>query len=135
MVQRKDSLGEISNKVIFVVCYMLKKININWVLWIREYMVECFYDTNSTASLPYGLLVCRIIADYLVDISVYMPTLIDATYNIGTFSKIDYVFINEKWYKKEFVQSRADTPWANRIFTDPASLHLEENEHIKVRIN
>ena len=61
---------------------------------------------------------CRISVDSLMDLSDYMPTLIDATYDTGTFLKIDYVFINEKLYKKEFVKSRVDKPRDTRIFAD-----------------
>lgn len=97
MVLRKDTLRKISNIVIFDFYCLLKNININWVLWVSKYIVECFDYTKSIASLPYGLLVCRIIVDSLVDLTKYMPTLIDATYDTGTLSKIDYEFINEKW--------------------------------------
>lgn len=76
-------------------------------------MVECFEDTNFTTRLPYGLLIARIIVDSLVNLSEYMPTLIDSTYDTRTFSRIDYVLINEKWYKKNFVQCMATT-----IFVD-----------------
>ena len=79
-------------------------------------MVECFEDTNSTTNLSYEIFIAWIIFDSLVDLSDYMPTLIDAKSDTQTSSRIDYVLINEKWYKKLFVQSRADTPRATRIF-------------------
>ena len=78
---------------------------------------------------------CRISVDSLMDLSDYMPTLIDATYDTGTFLKIDYVFINEKLYKKEFVKSRVDKPRDTRIFADSSSLQLKETTHINVRLN
>ena len=35
----RHSLIKISNKVTIVVYCLLKKININWALWVHEYMV------------------------------------------------------------------------------------------------
>ena len=45
---------------------------------------------------------------------------------------MDYVFINEKWYYNEFVQSRVDTPHATRIFADFAALLLKKAELIEI---
>ncbi|KAH0670729.1 hypothetical protein KY290_026127 [Solanum tuberosum] len=80
-------------------------------MWFREYMVESSEDNISSASLPYGLLISRIIVNSLVDLSQFMPALIDATYDTRTFSSMGYVLINDKWYKKESVQQRADAPY------------------------
>ena len=135
LVPRKGSFIKISNRDIFVIYCLLNKININWVLQVREYMVECFEDTNSAGSLPYGLLIARIIVDSLVDLSNYRPTFIDATYDTRTFSIMDYVFINEKWHQKESVKSRADTPQTTRISADFSSLLLKEAEHIRISLD
>ncbi|KAG5602432.1 hypothetical protein H5410_033802 [Solanum commersonii] len=79
-------------------------------------------------------LLKRIIVDSLVDLSKYRPTLTDATYDTRTFSSMGYVLVNKKWYKKESVQSRVDTPRATRISVDSVALLLKEAEHIKLRI-
>ncbi|KAG5577878.1 hypothetical protein H5410_058012 [Solanum commersonii] len=129
LVPRKGSLSNISNRDIFVLYCLLKKIHINWALWFREYMIENVEDNNSSTSLPYGLLIFRIIIEPLVDLCKYRPTLIDATYDTRTFSSMRYVFANDKWYKKESVQSRA-----TRISVDSVALLLKEAEHIKVRL-
>ncbi|KAG5631596.1 hypothetical protein H5410_003313 [Solanum commersonii] len=97
-------------------------------------MIESVENNNTFASLPYGLLISRIIVDSLVDLSKYKPTLIDATFDIRTFSSMRYVLVNDKWYKKESVQSRADIPRATRISGDSAALLFKEAEHIKVRL-
>ncbi|KAH0658173.1 hypothetical protein KY289_026921 [Solanum tuberosum] len=107
----------------------------NWALWFREYMIESVEDNNPSASLPYGLLIYRIIVDSLVDLSKCMPALIDATYETGTFSSMGFVHVNDKWYEKESVQSRADTPRDTRISADSVVLLLKEAEHIKVRLD
>ncbi|KAH0712803.1 hypothetical protein KY290_008378 [Solanum tuberosum] len=134
LVPRKGSLSNISNGDIFVLYCLLKKIHINWALWFREYMIKSVEDNNSFTSLPYGLLISRIIVESLVDLSKYRPTLIDATYDTRIFSSMGYVLVNDKWYKKESVQSRADTPRAIRISADFSALLLKEAEHIKVRL-
>lgn len=58
-------------------------------MWLHEYMVESSEDNISSASLPYGLLISRIIVNSLVDLSQFMPALIDATYDTRTFSSMD----------------------------------------------
>ncbi|KAH0650273.1 hypothetical protein KY284_030185 [Solanum tuberosum] len=95
-------------------------------------MVESLEDTNSSSSLPYGLLISRIIVDSLVDLSPFRPSLIDATYYTHTFSSMGYVLINNKWYKKESVQQRADAPKVTRISADSVTLLLQEAELIKL---
>ncbi|KAG5595789.1 hypothetical protein H5410_037021 [Solanum commersonii] len=115
LIPRKGSLSNISNRDVYVVYCMLKKLRINWALWFREYMVESLEDTNSSSSMPYGLLISRIIVDSLVDLSPFRPSLIDTTYDTRTFSSMGYVLINNKWYKKESVQQRAD---ASKVLQD-----------------
>ncbi|KAH0723716.1 hypothetical protein KY289_006760 [Solanum tuberosum] len=134
LVPRKGSLSNISNIDVLVLYCLLKKHNINWSLWFRNYMIESVEDSNPLASFPYGLLISRIIVDSLVDLSKYMYVLIDATYETRTFSTTRYVLVNDKWYKKESVHSRADTPKATRISADSVALLLKEAEHIKVRL-
>ena len=45
------------------------------------------------------------------------------------------MLITEKWYKKEFIQSRADTTRATRIFADTTVLLFKEAEHINLSLN
>lgn len=46
-----------------------------------------------------------------------------------------YMSINENWYKKEYVQSRAETPQITRIFANSTTLILNEVEHTKVNMD
>ncbi|KAG5589349.1 hypothetical protein H5410_039863 [Solanum commersonii] len=131
LIPRKGSLRNISNKDVYVVYCLLKKLRINWALWFCEYMVESLKDTNSSSSMPYGLLISRIIVDSLVDLSPFRPSLIDTTYDTRTFSSMGFVLINNKWYTKEFVQQRADAPKVTRISADSAALLLQEADLIK----
>ena len=98
-------------------------------------MVECFEDMNSTASLPNGLLISKIIVDSLVDLSNYKSTFIVAMYDTPTISSMDYVFINKKWYQKKFVQSRAETPRDTRISVESTTLLLKEAAHIRISLD
>ena len=59
---------------------------------------------KSTTTLTYGLLINRIIVDSLVDLSNKRPTFIDAACDTQIVLSMDYVLMNEKWYKKESVQ-------------------------------
>lgn len=96
-------------------------------------MVESIEDYNSTKSLPFVLIISRIIVDSLVDLSKYRPTLVDATYDTRTFSSMGYKLVKETWYK-ESIQTRADTPRATRISRDFALL-FKEAVYIKVRFD
>lgn len=95
LVPRKDSLSSIFNRDVFVLYCLLKKYKINWAVWIQEYMSESTNDPNSTASLPYEILVSRIIVDSLVDLSRFKPIEVDATYDTKTFSSMGYVLIEK----------------------------------------
>ena len=70
-----------------------------------------------------------------MDISKYNTTLIDASYDTRTFSSMGYVFVNEKWYKKESIHTRTETPQATHIFDCSTTLHIKKADHIKVKIN
>lgn len=131
LVPRKVSLSSILNRDVFVLYCLLKKYQINWVVRIREYMLESADDPNSTASLTYGLLISRIIVDSLVDLSKFKPVEIAATYDIRTFSSMGYVFVEKKWHKKESLKARIDTPKVSWVSIDSASLLLQEAEELK----
>jgi len=69
-------------------------------------MWESAEDTNASASLPYGLLISRILVDRLVDLSMFTPIVINATYDSYTFSSMGYVQVGDKWVKKDSVKAR-----------------------------
>ncbi|KAG5595056.1 hypothetical protein H5410_036288 [Solanum commersonii] len=54
LIPWKGSLSNISNRDVYVVYCLLKKLRINWALWFHEYMADSLEDTNSSSSLPYG---------------------------------------------------------------------------------
>ncbi|KAG5611897.1 hypothetical protein H5410_023178 [Solanum commersonii] len=134
LVPRKGSLSNISTRDVFILYCLVKKYRINWAAWIREYMLKSVEDSNPSASLPYGLLVSRIIVDSLVDLSNYKPVEVNATYDTKTFSSMGYVLVNDKWHKKESLQARAETPKATRVSVDSASVLLQEVGDIKTRL-
>src|SRR5688572_5746731 len=93
LIPRKGSLSNISTRDVFVLYCLVKKLRINWAVWIRNYMLESVEDSNPSASLPYGLLVSRILVDSLVDLSNYKPIEISATYDTKTFASMGYVLV------------------------------------------
>uniref|UniRef100_M1DC74 Ulp1 protease family, C-terminal catalytic domain containing protein n=1 Tax=Solanum tuberosum TaxID=4113 RepID=M1DC74_SOLTU len=91
LIPRKGSLSNISTREVFVLYCLLRKYRINWAEWFKEYMWKSGEDTNASASLPYGLLISRILVDRLVDLSMFTPIVINATYDSRTFSTMGYV--------------------------------------------
>uniref|UniRef100_M1DYH5 Uncharacterized protein n=1 Tax=Solanum tuberosum TaxID=4113 RepID=M1DYH5_SOLTU len=69
LLPRKGSLSNISNREVFVLYCLLKKYRINWATWFKEYMWESSEESNPSASLPYGLLISRILVDRLNPLS------------------------------------------------------------------
>uniref|UniRef100_M1DVC2 Uncharacterized protein n=1 Tax=Solanum tuberosum TaxID=4113 RepID=M1DVC2_SOLTU len=51
-------------------------------------MWETAKDTNAFASLPYGLPISQILVDRLVDLSMFTPIVINASYDSHTFSSM-----------------------------------------------
>ncbi|KAG5611587.1 hypothetical protein H5410_022868, partial [Solanum commersonii] len=87
----KGSLSNISNRDVFVLYCLLKKYRINWAAWFKEYMWESSEESNPSTSLPYGLLISQILVDKMVDLSMFTPIVINATYDSRTFSSMGYV--------------------------------------------
>ena len=110
LIPRKDSLSNISTRDVFVLYFLLKKYRINWVERLKAYMWWSVEDLNVSASLSYVLLISRIIVNSLVDLSIFTPYLINATYYSLTFSSMGYVQVGEKWVKKDSVKAWADSP-------------------------
>ncbi|KAH0653076.1 hypothetical protein KY289_030754 [Solanum tuberosum] len=96
LIPRKGSLSNISTRDVFILYCLLRKYCINWAKWFKEYMSESAEDTNASASLPYGLLISRILVDRFVDLSMFTPIVINATYDSRTFSSMGYVQVGDK---------------------------------------
>ena len=87
-----------------------------------ESMWESVKDLNVLASFPYGFLMSRIIVYRLVDLSMFTPSLIDATNDSHTFCSMEYVKNGEMWVKKYSQKARADSPKRSKISAYSATL-------------
>ncbi|KAL3332595.1 hypothetical protein AABB24_032924 [Solanum stoloniferum] len=134
LLPRKGSLSNISNRDVFVLYCLLKKYRINWAAWFKEYMWGSSEESNPSASLPYELLISRILVDRLVDLSMFKPIVINATYDLRTFSSMGYIEVGNMWVKKDFVQEMADTAKPIKISAESAALLLKESDELKTRI-
>ncbi|MCD9560601.1 hypothetical protein HAX54_019318, partial [Datura stramonium] len=65
------SLSILSTRDVFVVYCLLRKQKINWPEWILGYMLESSQDLGSNTSLPYRMIVTRIIKAMSVDVSKF----------------------------------------------------------------
>jgi len=134
LLPRKRCLSSISNRDVFVLYCLLKKYRINWVLWIKEYTWESSEESNPSNSLPYGLLISRILVDRLVDLSMFKPIEISATYDSRTFSSIGYVEVGNRWVKKDSIRERVDTTKPTKIFAESTALLLQDSDELKTHI-
>jgi len=75
----------------------------------------------------------RILVDRLVDLSMFTPIVINATYDSHTFSSMGYVQVENKWVKKVSVKARAKTSKPTKISTDSASVLMQDNDELKTR--
>lgn len=89
-------------------------------------MEESAEDTNNTASLPYDLLISRILQDSLVDLSGYKPIEISGTYDSRTFSSMGYVLIDKKCCRKDSVKGKVEVPKVSKVSADSASVLIKE---------
>ncbi|MCD9639658.1 hypothetical protein HAX54_024310 [Datura stramonium] len=86
LLPRKGSLSTLSNRDVFVVYCLLKKRKIEWSEWFLGYMFERYQDSSGNASLPYGMLMSRIIKAMGVDVSEFPVKEITYTYNDRAFA-------------------------------------------------
>ena len=107
---------------------------INWAEWLKESRWESVEGLNFFASFPYGFLMSRIIVDSLVDLSMFTPSLINATYDSHTFPSMEYVKNGKKWVKKDSLKARADSPKRSKISADSATILFQDNEEVKTRL-
>ncbi|KAH0650519.1 hypothetical protein KY284_030431 [Solanum tuberosum] len=134
LIPRKGSLSNVSTRDVFVLYCLLRKYRINWAEWFKEYMWESAEDTNASASLSYGLLISWILVDRLVDLSMFTPIVINATYESRTFCSMGYVQVGDKWVKKDSVKARTKTPKPSKISVDSAAILLQDNDEVKTRL-
>lgn len=70
LIPRKGSICNVTFLGAIVLYYLIKKYKINWASWFCEYMLESIADVHASASLPYGLLITRILLYYSIDLSL-----------------------------------------------------------------
>ncbi|KAH0773405.1 hypothetical protein KY290_010542 [Solanum tuberosum] len=119
---------------VFVLYYLLKKYQINWASWFKEFMFESVGESNPSANFPYGLLISRILVDRLIDLSIFKPIEISATYDSRTFSSMGYVEVGNKWVKKDSVQKFTDVAKPTKISAESTTLLLQDFDEVKTRI-
>ncbi|MCD9642136.1 hypothetical protein HAX54_028803, partial [Datura stramonium] len=78
----------------------LKKDRINWADGFLNYMIENCQDTRGNNSLPYGMLISRILKVIDIDLSKYPAKEILSTYDNRAFANTSYMFSKGKWHKK-----------------------------------
>uniref|UniRef100_M1DDU3 Uncharacterized protein n=1 Tax=Solanum tuberosum TaxID=4113 RepID=M1DDU3_SOLTU len=127
LISRIGSLSNISTRDVYILYCLLRKY---CVVWFKEYMWESAEDTNASASLPYGLLISRI----LVDLSMFTPIVINASYDFRTFSSMGYVQVKDKWVKKDSFKARAETLKHTIFFADSTAILLQDNDELKTRL-
>ncbi|KAH0746129.1 hypothetical protein KY285_007786 [Solanum tuberosum] len=115
LIPRKGYLSNIFTHDEFVLYCLLRKYRINWAEWLKEYMWESVEDPHPSASLPYGLLISRIIVDRLLDLSMFTP-------------------VENKWVKKDSVKARAETSKSTKISADLAALLMHDNDELNTRL-
>ncbi|KAG5586670.1 hypothetical protein H5410_047104, partial [Solanum commersonii] len=116
LISRKGSLSNISTRD------------------FKKYMWESVEDPNPSANLPYGLLISRILVDRLVDLSMFTPIVINATYDSCTFSSRGYMQVENKWIKKDSVKIRAETSKPTKISTNSTALLMQDNDELKTML-
>lgn len=100
LIPRKVSLSSISKRDVFVLYCLLKKYRIDWASWFHEYIVESVEYKNPNTSVPYGLVISRIIMASMVDLLDYKPVEISSTYDKCAFGSMRCVLVGNKWCKK-----------------------------------
>ncbi|KAF3627542.1 hypothetical protein FXO38_28700 [Capsicum annuum] len=90
LMPRKGSLINSTCGDVFVLFCTVTKLKINWANWFCEYMLESAADAHTSTSLPYGLLITRIILYHSIDRAAYPVVEVFATYDSNTFASMGY---------------------------------------------
>ncbi|KAF3669651.1 hypothetical protein FXO37_08916 [Capsicum annuum] len=134
LILRKGSLRNITCHDVFMLYYLVKKIKINWVTWIREYILESAKKIHVSSNLPYELLITRILLLYSIDLSAYPPIEVAATYDLKMFSSIGYILVEDEWCKKESFRAKDEPLKVSKFVSNPSTSLLKELEELKQRI-
>lgn len=134
LIYRKGSLSSIFSRNVYVLYCFLSKYHVNWASWFKKYMMENVEDSNSTASLPSGLLISQILVDCPIDLFSFKPS--SSLYDLWlpTFSSVGYVQVWEWWFNKDSVIASEDSVKVTRISSDFATLLLKDINELKNRL-
>lgn len=72
--------------------------------------------------------------DKLIDLSIFKPNEISATYVSRTFSNMGYVEVGNRWVKKDSVQECVDAAKHTKISAESAALLFQDSDELKTRI-
>ncbi|KAF3620884.1 hypothetical protein FXO38_32120 [Capsicum annuum] len=82
-------------------------------------MLESARKVHASSSLPYELLITRILLFYSIDHSAYPPVEVARTYNSRAFSSMGYVLVDDEWCKKESTCAKAEPPKVSKSASNP----------------
>lgn len=71
-------------------------------------MLESAADAHTSTSLPYGLLITRIILYHSIDRAAYPVVEVFATYDSNTFASMGYFLVKNEWCKKDSIRVKSD---------------------------
>lgn len=131
LISRKGSLSNIACRDVFVLYCMVKRHKINWIAWIREYMLESAVDVFPSISLLYELLITQILLCYSIDLSTYLLVEVFATYDSKTFANMGYVLVKNEWCKKNSSRAKSNLPKVIMSISNPMLPVLKELEYLK----
>ncbi|KAL3352282.1 hypothetical protein AABB24_020367 [Solanum stoloniferum] len=103
----------------------------------QKIRITCGKVLRNLIPLPvyhHGLLISRFSMDKLVDLSMFKPIEISATYDSHTFSSMGYVEVGNRWVKKDSVQEKTDIVRPTKISAESATLLLQDSDELKTRI-
>ncbi|KAF3669077.1 hypothetical protein FXO37_09218 [Capsicum annuum] len=109
--KKQTSVAPLTTKAKYIaVKSCVKKIKINWATWIHEYMLGSASNVNASASLPYDMLITRILQYYSINLSAYPPIEVVSSYDSKMFASMGYVLVENEWCKKDSARARSELP-------------------------
>ncbi|KAG5571104.1 hypothetical protein H5410_060870 [Solanum commersonii] len=112
----------------------LRNIEVTALFGLR---ITCGKVLRNLIPLPvyhHGLLISRFSMERLVDLSMFKPIEISATYDSRTFSSMGYMEVGNRWVRKDSVQEKTNTVRSTKISTESATLLLQDSDELKTRI-
>lgn len=98
ILPRTGSFSTLSQRDTLIVYCLITKKKLDLGAWIIGYMLESISDCTS---LPYGLIITRILQFYRIDISAWKKCPVSACYNARAFASMGYVKTEGNWVRKD----------------------------------